>query len=143
MFLYSRAVIKGSTLLFTLPLTLAIKPCGWWLAAGRQKKNRGQKSHMQVSPEVDCSRYFMGVLVGSPSLRLTESEKRAIFRVHLERALKDMRLDEEDKVTHDTMGVLYLFFCLLRSSFLRKHTPKMSLEYLLCFYAIFFVLYII
>lgn len=49
--------------------------------------------------ETDASRgYFAGVLVGSPSLRLTESEKRSIFRVHLEHALEDMRLDEEDKV---------------------------------------------
>lgn len=52
----------------------------------------------QNTPEADCSRYFMGVLVGSPSLRLTESEKRSIFRIHLEHGLKDMRLDEEDKV---------------------------------------------
>lgn len=49
--------------------------------------------------ETDASRgYFAGVLVGSPSLRLTESEKRSIFRVHLEHALEDMRLDDEDKV---------------------------------------------
>lgn len=53
----------------------------------------------QKSPNADCSRYFLGVLVGSPSLRLAESEKRTIFRMHLENALKDMRLDEEDKVT--------------------------------------------
>lgn len=52
----------------------------------------------QKSPNADCSRYFLGVLVGSPSLRLAESEKRTIFRMHLENALKDMRLDEEDKV---------------------------------------------
>ena len=54
----------------------------------------------QVSPEIDCSRYFLGVLVGSPSLRLTEPEKRAIFRVYLQHVLKDMRLDEEDKVQY-------------------------------------------
>lgn len=52
----------------------------------------------QKTPNADCSRYFLGVLVGSPSLRLAESEKRSIFRMHLENALKDMRLDVEDKV---------------------------------------------
>ncbi|CAM9821657.1 unnamed protein product [Ectocarpus sp. 6 AP-2014] len=51
----------------------------------------------QNTPDADCSRYFTGVLVGSPSLRLAESEKRAIFRIQLEHALEDSRLDEDDK----------------------------------------------
>ncbi|CAM9979287.1 unnamed protein product, partial [Ectocarpus sp. 4 AP-2014] len=53
---------------------------------------------VQNTPDADCSRYFTGVLVGSPSLRLAESEKRAIFRIQLEHALEDTRLDEDDKV---------------------------------------------
>ena len=66
----------------------------------------------------------MGVLVGSPSLRLTESEKRAIFRVQLERALEDMRLDEEDKVTRGSIFrgiIVYLFLPII---FLADGVPR-------------------
>lgn len=52
----------------------------------------------QRTPAEDYSRYFAGVLVGSPSLRLTDSEKQSIYRIHVERALQDMHLDEENKV---------------------------------------------
>lgn len=48
--------------------------------------------------DADCSRFFSGVLVGSPSLRLSDSEKKEIYRIHLDDVMKDMRLDERDKV---------------------------------------------
>ncbi|CAB1098104.1 unnamed protein product [Ectocarpus sp. CCAP 1310/34] len=60
---------------------------------------------VQNTPDAECSRYFTGVLVGSPSLRLAESEKRAIFRIQLEHALEDMRLDEDDKVMRQALKV--------------------------------------
>ncbi|CBJ27230.1 conserved unknown protein [Ectocarpus siliculosus] len=59
---------------------------------------------VQNTPDADCSRYFTGVLVGSPSLRLAESEKRAIFRIQLEHALEDAHLDEDDKGTLAELG---------------------------------------
>ncbi|CAM9275179.1 unnamed protein product [Ectocarpus fasciculatus] len=58
----------------------------------------------QNTPDADCSRYFTGVLVGSPSLRLADSEKRAIFRIQLEHALEDACLGEDDKGTLTELG---------------------------------------
>lgn len=48
--------------------------------------------------ETDSSRFLLGVLVGPPSLRLTDSEKLSIFRIHTEASLENMHLEDDAKV---------------------------------------------
>ncbi|CAM9327973.1 unnamed protein product, partial [Scytosiphon promiscuus] len=82
---------------------------------------------VQKTPDEDCSRYFAGVLVGSPSLRLAESEKQSIYRMHVKNALKGMRLDEEDKAAlAELREMLSLTECDGHEVFLSVITPLLS-----------------
>lgn len=87
----------------------------------------------QNTPDEDCSRYFAGVLVGSPSLRLTESEKQLIYRIQVEDALEDMHLGEEDKVP--IKALKRIMFFVQRSYFLSyTRTPDAARDFMFRFH---------